>query len=221
LEKAKIRNADAQGSAGGNNAENEIEVLFNPNEYTFVKENSWTKHPQRGGDLPRLEFAGGSSQTLSMQLFLDTTTSGKDVRATIDKFVNLMQVNADLQDNASNRGRPPRVEFTWGKVWSFKAVITRLTQKYTLFRDDGVPVRATLDVDFLQAEESQMAPQNPTTPGMAGYKRCIVGDGDTIDWIAFREYGDASKWRYIADTNNLNDPGHLKAGQVLSIAPLP
>jgi hypothetical protein len=221
LEKAKIRNADASGSSGGAQNEDTIECLFNPNEYTFRKSNSWTPHPYKGGDLPRLEFGGGSSQTLSMQLFLDTSTDGGDVRDIIKKFLDLMKVNSDLTDSASTRGRPPRVEFSWGKVWSFKAVITSLTEKCTLFRDDGIPVRATLDVEFLQAEESQMEPQNPTTPGKAGYKRCVVGDGETIDWIAFREYGNASLWRYIADTNGLDNPGHLKPGQVLSIAPLP
>jgi nucleoid-associated protein YgaU len=216
VEKAVIRNADGGAKAGG-----EIKCLFNPNEYTFVKQNSWTPHPDKGGNLPRLEFGGGSAQTLSMQLFLDTSTTGKDVRDTIKQFLELMKVNEKLKDSASNKGRPPRVEFSWGKVWSFKAVITRLTQKCTLFRDDGVPVRATLDVEFLQAEESQLQPQNPTTPGKAGYKRYVVGDGDTIDWISFSEYGDASMWRYIADTNSLDDPGRLRPGQVLSIAPLP
>ena len=212
MEKAKIKNVDAKGDDG-------IECLFNPNEYTFVKQNSWTPHTQKGGDLPRLEFAGGSAQTLTMQLFLDTTTTGKDVRDTIKKFMDLMKVNADLKDGASNKGRPPRVEFYWGSVWSFKAVITRLTQRCTLFRDDGVPVRATLDVDFLQAEESQLQPQNPTTPGKAGYKKYIVVDGDTIDWIAFQEYGDAGQWRYIAEANNLDNPGRLKSGQILSMPP--
>lgn len=213
MEKAKIRSADGGGG--------DIECLFNPNEYTFVKQNTWTTHPDKGGNLPRLEFGGGSAQTLSMQLFLDTSTTGGDVRDTIKKFLDLMKVNEKLKDSASNKGRPPRVEFSWGKVWSFKAVITRLTQKCTLFRDDGVPVRATLDVDFLQAEESQLRPQNPTTPGKAGYKRYVVGDGDTIDWIAFSEYGDASMWRFIAETNDLDDPGRLRSGQVLSIAPRP
>ncbi len=220
MEKAKVRNVDAKEKAGPAKDEDLVECLFNPNEYTFVKQNSWTPHPEKGGDLPRLEFAGGSSQTLTMQLFLDTTTTGGDVRKVINKFLDFMKVNSELKDSASNKGRPPRVEFSWGEMWSFKAVITRLTHKYTLFRDDGVPVRATLDVDFLQAEESQLQPQNPTTPGKAGYKKYIVGDGDSIDWIAFREYGDASKWRHIADTNDLDDPGKLKPGQVLSIAPL-
>jgi nucleoid-associated protein YgaU len=49
----------------------------------------------------------------------------------------------------------------------------------------------------------------------------MVKEGDTIDWIAFDEYGDCAMWRYIADTNGLDDPGRLRPGQVLAIAPMP
>jgi nucleoid-associated protein YgaU len=48
-----------------------------------------------------------------------------------------------------------------------------------------------------------------------------VKQGDTIDLIAFDEYGDSAMWRFIAATNNLDDPLRLKPGQVLAIAPQP
>jgi nucleoid-associated protein YgaU len=107
-------------------------------------------------------------------------------------------------------------------VWSFKAVITSVTERYTLFRDDGTPVRATVDLNLLQGElKDEKRPQNPTTVGRSGYRQWIVSEGDTIDWIAFTEYGDASKWRYIADINNLDEPDRLRPGRALAIAPLP
>jgi nucleoid-associated protein YgaU len=57
--------------------------------------------------------------------------------------------------------------------------------------------------------------------GTTGYKQWTVRDGDTIDWIAYSEYGDSKMWRYIADVNGLDDPSRLRTGQKLSIAPLP
>ena len=114
------------------------------------------------------------------------------------------------------------VEFQWGKTWSFKAVITDISQKFTLFRSDGTPVRATLDVSFLQAKDDGHYPgQNPTTIGRPGYKRWVVKEGDSIDWIAFDEYNDSAMWRFIAETNNLDNPLLLRPGQVLAIAPRP
>jgi nucleoid-associated protein YgaU len=202
-----------------------VDCLFNPNAYTFTKKNSWAADKSIAENIPKIKFSGGESATLTMQLFLDTTTDGGDVRAVVKKLRKLMDINPDLVrgDNPEEKGRPPFVEFRWGNVWSFNAAITSLVEKYTLFREDGVPVRATVDLDFLQAAEinkNSSKPQNPTTVGRTGYRQWTVRDGDTIDWIAFSEYGDAAKWRYIADINNLDNPNCLKPGQVLAIAPL-
>jgi len=201
----------------------EINCLFNPSEYTFARTNTWTQKPVKGENVPDLEFGGGGSATLKMSLFLDTSTTGGDVRDTTKKIRKLMDIDTEAAtDMTTVKGRPPVVEFHWGTVWTFKAVITSLTEKCTLFRDDGVPIRATLDVSFLQAKEAGVhPPQNPTTAGTSGYKRRVVNEGDTIDWIAFDEYGNSAMWRYIADTNSLDDPGRLRPGQVLAIAPPP
>lgn len=213
-EKAVIRNLD-----DGN--EQPIEVLFNPNEYTFSKKNTWTKTKVIGKNVPQLEFGGGDSMSLKMQLFFDTYTTGKDVRETTNRIWKLMNISEKLTDMTNAKGRPPMVEFQWGKTWSFKAVITNISQKFTLFRYDGTPVRATVDVTFLQAKEEGHYPgQNPTTKGSPGYKRRVVKEGDSIDWIAYEEYGDSAMWRFIADTNNLGDPHRLRPGQVLAIAPM-
>jgi len=201
---------------------NPIYCLFNPNEYTFTKHNDWRQVASLGKNLSVLKFAGGKSQTLKMKLFFDTYAIGEDVRDTTKRIWKLMEINPKLIDPKTDKGRPPIVMFHWGTTWSFKAVITDISQTYTMFRYDGVPVRATLDVTFLQAEDAAIyEPQNPTTRGQAGYKQRVVNEGDTIDWIAHEEYGDSTQWRFIADTNNLDDPLRLKPGQVLAIPPKP
>jgi nucleoid-associated protein YgaU len=200
----------------------EIRCLFNPNEYTFSKHNEWTETKVLGKNIPELKFAGGDSMKLTMQLFFDTYAIGEDVRKTTDRIWKLMIVNPILTDLTSHKGRPPKVMFHWGATWSFEAVISDISQKFTMFRHDGVPVRATLDVTFVQVQEKGKYPgQNPTTRGQPGYKQRVVNEGDTIDWIAHEEYGDSAQWRFIADTNHLDDPLKLKPGQVLAIPPQP
>ena len=200
----------------------EIWCLFNPNEYTFTKHNDWRQIESLGKNIPELKFAGGKSMTLKMQLFFDTYAIGEDVRQTTDRIWKLMLINPNLTDSKTGKGRPPKVMFHWGSTWSFKAVITDISQKFTMFRHDGIPVRATLDVTFLQADEVGVyEAQNPTTRGQAGHKQRVINEGDTIDWIAHEEYGDCTKWRLIADTNNLDDPLKLKPGHVLAIPPKP
>jgi hypothetical protein len=199
-----------------------IECLFNPTEYTITKTNEWTSDPQRGENVPKLDFKGGDSKALTLKLFFDTSLDGYDVRKETNKLCKLMEVSKKLTDRNSGKGRPPLVICQWGKVRLFKAVITEISQQFTLFRDDGTPVRANVTAIFSQAQEEDVfRPQNPTTSGNYGHKRWVVKEGDTIDLIAFYEYDDSSMWRYVADINGLKNPGRLKPGQVLVIAPPP
>jgi len=48
----------------------------------------------------------------------------------------------------------------------------------------------------------------------------VVMPGETIDGIAFSEYGDSKRWRAIADFNNLDNPLRLRIGQRLALPPL-
>jgi hypothetical protein len=211
--KAEIRNVDDK-------SEPAIECLFNPKEYTFTKRNTWNPGKEKGENVPLLEFGGGESMTLQMQLFFDTYTTGKDVTEITKRIWKLMNISERYRDKNNTKGRPPLVEFRWGKVWSFKAVIQNISQNFTLFRHDGTPVRATMDVTFVQAlEEGRFPFQNPTTMGLPGYRRRVVKEGDTIDWIAFDENGDSAMWRFIAETKNLDDPRRLRPGQILAVAP--
>ena len=100
--KAKIVNLDDA-------SEQPIEVLFNPNEYTFSKKNTWTRTDVIGKNVPQLQFGGGDSMTLKMQLFFDTyadTTSkaGKDVRQITNRIWKLMSINDKLTDPKTGKG---------------------------------------------------------------------------------------------------------------------
>lgn len=199
-----------------------VDCKFNPKEYTFSKQNTWESATVMGQNVPKVEFSGGQAMTLQMELFFDTTDTGKDVRKEYtDKIWRLMMIDAKSKDKA-HKGRPPLCEFSWGTVWSFRAVITSISQKFTMFLANGTPVRSTLNVTFQQAEEEGKYPgQNPTTQSRPGYRTRMVKQGETIDIIAFEEYGDPVHWRFLADANGLGDPMRLEVGQLLAIPPLP
>jgi nucleoid-associated protein YgaU len=214
LVKATITNLDTSDS---------IECMFNPGEYTFTKSNNWALSKTRGANVPKLEFNGGNPTDLQVQLFFDTYESGEDVRR---KFTNaiwqLAMVNRDKQDPKTKKSTPPQCEFRWGTQWSFKAVVTSISQRFTLFLPDGTPVRAVLDVTFRQVEDEGLYPkQNPTSGGIAGQRTRTVKEGEMLDWIAAQEYGEARYWRYIAEVNGIDNPFRLKPGTVLSLPPLP
>jgi nucleoid-associated protein YgaU len=97
----------------------------------------------------------------------------------------------------------------------FQGVLTQLETQYTLFMDDGKPVRATNHCTFKQWRSNQddMQRQNLMSADVA--KVWIVKQGQTLASIAAREYGDPGEWRAIADANALDDPLALKPGSQL------
>lgn len=205
-----------------------VKCMFNPKDYSFSKQNDWTPGNSKGYNLAQYEFGSGHPTVLQMQLFFDTYanvkggSSGgtpKDVRKEYTGAIwNMMRVDPALASVSNSQGRPPLVSFQWGSTWTFKAVITSLAERFTLFLPDGTPVRSTLDVTFQQIQDEQWYPAtNPTSGGVGGERVWQVNDGDTLAWIAYKEYGDSSLWRLIADANRLTRIRHLTPGTVLEI----
>ncbi len=198
-----------------------IKVKFNPTEYAIQKENQWTPKQVVGRNIPRLEFSGGGSRVMNMELLLDCfEEEGKDLTADITKLWALTMISEQPRNRVTRRSRPPMVLFQWGGQWSFKAVVTSLNVRYTLFREDGSPVRATATVSFQECEDATVQRgTNPTSRSEPGYKRRELRARDTLQTVAFEEYGDAGLWRAIANANDIDDPTNLKAGQVIAIPP--
>lgn len=215
LEKASIYNVDTDQEV--------VKCLFNPTEYTFTKTNSWQPARVMGQNLPIAQFLGGGAWTLTMSLFFDSygDDDPADIRDHTEKVVKLMKIDPKLKDPKNKEGRPPRVLFRWGQSWSFKAVISSITQRFTLFLPNGTPVRATLDVTFQQVEEDGTYPKTNPTSYAEVQKVHVVVPGETIDAIAFEEYGDSALWKLIADHNELDDPLRLRPGQRLAIPAAP
>ncbi len=203
-----------------------LECRFRPKEYSLSKTNSWPKDQKAAHNSPVMTFGGGQPATLQMDLLFDTYADGqggsqaKDVRKEyIDKLWKMMYVVKELKDKEKNKkGRPPKVQFNWGKALIFEAVITSLQVTFTLFLSDGTPVRATAKVTFQQIKDTENLPaQNPTSGGIGGERVWTVSEGDTLGYIAYQEYGDTSRWRLIAEANRLTSVRRLVPGTVLLV----
>lgn len=45
-------------------------------------------------------------------------------------------------------------------------------------------------------------------------------DGDSLPAIAYRAYGDATRWRVIAEANGIDNPLHVRRGAALIVPTL-
>ena len=199
-----------------------IEVQYNPKEFSISKSVSWTQDDVPRKDVSHWSFGGGHPATLNVDLTFDTTSTGDDVRTKYTDFlIGLLKIDENKRDDKGNvLGEPVDCRFAWGTFLSFIAVVEKVDLTFTFFLSDGTPVRAKAKVSLKQKkDETEHAPQNPTTRSEAR-KTWIVREGETLDWIAYQEYGNPAYWRHIADTNDLANPRGLRSGQILKLVPL-
>lgn len=214
LQKAKIFEVDKDGKETGSIS---IACLFNPFEYTVSKTNSFEEKAKNNSDVPHVEFTKAGAQTLKLNLVFDTYETGKNVSLITNQLWKLMETKTRQASDHTKKIPPPDVAFEWG-VFRFVAVITNMTQKFTLFTYDGTPVRAKIDITFTQYIDSNDYPkQNPTSGGGPIERVWLVVTGDRLDTIAAEVYGDATRWRQIAEHNQITNPLALRSGQRLMI----
>jgi hypothetical protein len=189
-----------------------IECGFNPQDYTVSKTNVWTYKPTQARDFPAPEFGGGLPMTYKLSLLLDASLEGPD------KSIK-EQANKLMQAMHGKGSAPKFIEFSWGSVKLPKAAPISLSVRYALFRPNGDPVRAFVDLELAQAADSSPPgqAQNPTTRAITGLRARTVRDGDSLASIAYESYGDATRWRVIAEANGIDNPLHLRRGRTLTI----
>jgi len=198
-----------------------IDCMFNPTSFAFAAQNRWESDSVPGKGTPTLRFAGGAGGTFSLSLVFDTTSTGTAVSVHTNKLLKLMDVDESLPgfDASVGNGRPPWVKFHWGThVHSFKAVITSTNVTFTYFSNEGLPLRANVELSLEQYEpDANWGPQNPTSGTPKPHRTHQVQVGDTLDRISARYFGDSTRWRDIASLNGIADPLDLHPGRLLSI----
>src|SRR5215469_7230258 len=205
--KAQFQAVDTTGNLTGP----PIPVSFNPTEYTLNKAAQIAEIGIPGLDSPVLQFVRGQTETLSLDLFFDSTDGGIDDSATsvtdqTDQFYQLIKIDGTLH-------APPVLFFSWGPEFpgnrtyqtttgsqlrfGFKCIVESVRQRFTLFSPLGVPLRATLTVSLKEYKtlSDQLAEINFQSADHTHTH--AVQRGETISQIAAAVYGDPAQWRAI------------------------
>ena len=217
LEKAYLTRVD--------NTDLVVPFLFNPAQFSVEKSNQFAEVNIPGLSSSILQFVRGNSRTISLDLFFDTYEEKTDVRQYTDQitgwdagsmFSQLPDASKGLMDIDSELHAPPVCQFIWG-AFVFQCVIERASKSYTMFLQEGIPVRATLNVTLKEYREVDIQVKELDLHSPDLTKQWLVKGSDSLWYIASREYGDPAAWRMIADANGIDDPLDLTPGQELVI----
>jgi nucleoid-associated protein YgaU len=228
--KAKLVRADAKADAGAGSAlssalsalpipglgakdkDEELTFMFNPTEYKISQSVSISRAKGRWRPGGTVEYLGTSALTVSMQLFFDDFASAEgDVTPKISKLL-------DWQKPQPGKKPPPLVKFKWGnkQLDSFEGIITQLNINYTVFRKNGTPVQAKVDVT-MEGVRKWKPGTNPTSHAVDMRKVHTIVEGESIHAVATAELGRPAFWRAIAEANGIDDPLRVKPGQALFV----
>ncbi len=189
-----------------------IQALFNPKEYTISKSVPWNPHPSAGLDAPEMQFTTGQGETLALELFFDTYEAATSVKAHTDALHKLALIDPTLH-------QPPTVLVSWGKL-KFTGVVESISHRFTMFMEDGTPVRATCTLSMREMRKAADQANRTKLESPDHAKLHAVRRGETLQSIAAKEYEDSGEWRRIADANGIDDPFQLQPGLQLIIPPI-
>jgi nucleoid-associated protein YgaU len=196
----------------------EIECMFNPTEYRLTQTLNVTRNQTPATDGGTPQFSGTNAMTLTTQLFFDDFSSMEgDVTPKITTLLSWTHPTQASRDK--ERPCPPLVAFRWGgnsTLDDFSGYLKSVVVNYTVFRKDGTPVQAKVDIT-IEGQPETIGGQNPTSHSVNSRRVQTMIEGDSLQSIAFRELGKAAYWRAIAELNGIDDPMRVTAGTVLLI----
>jgi hypothetical protein len=203
-----------------------IDFQYNPEKVSETVASVTQDIPIGKGTNKKTFHIGGSTHSYNFELWFDTyeTISKESVKTKyVDPLMKLMLIDKDTlkADKWAQKGSPGSCKFFFGSHWTPDGFITKCSASYTMFHNDFTPARAKVTIEFTEAATvTSVSMQNPTSAGQGGESSYVVQPGDTLEGIAYREFGSPTQWRAIAQANGIENPLDLKPGRRLAIPPL-
>lgn len=190
-------------------------AMLNPTELSYSRKNLYGATQSVGTSQPQQSYVGGQPDEVSVSLLLDGSGAIGDagsIRPRLQELIDLTAFQGDTH-------QPYYVHAYWGD-FAFRGILSQVDVKFTLFNRDGQPVRASVTLQLKEAlsPEEVEAEENPQSPDL--YQTWLVKEGERLDAIAARVYGDPAYWRPLAAANRLRNPRGLRAGQLLLLPPI-
>jgi nucleoid-associated protein YgaU len=153
-----------------------------------------------------------------MELFFDDWENpDADLVADIQKLMGWLKPSDESLDK--KKPQPQILKFQWGSNQSlsqFKGFLKSVAVKYTMFKSDGKPIRATANITLEEVPDEPKKP-NPTSGSLASRRTRVLRAGDSLKSIAYDEYGDPNLWRALAMFNGIDDPLRMAPGARLLV----
>ncbi|MCT4639734.1 MAG: hypothetical protein N4A72_18690 [Bacteroidales bacterium] len=197
----------------------EFDVLINPETYKQSYSINYSDDENMGDVKKGPKFKDYGSEKVDFKIVMDGTgivPGGKKVKTVSDQLKSLKDIVYDYEGDIH---QPKFIKLVWGKL-IFDCRLTSMTVDYVLFTPSGEPLRANVDLSFVEytSVDQEIKEKNASSPDMSHL--ITVKAGDTIQKLCFDIYKDTKYCMQIAAVNNLTNFRNVKPGMRLLFPPI-
>jgi Contractile injection system tube protein len=193
-----------------------ISVPVNPDKYSRSIKVEYNQEQEQGTQGNNPPFNRTPPEELQFEFLFDGTgvvPGSKDIQAGIEEFKKTVyKIEGDIH-------RPNFLKLIWGDL-SFNCVLKELKIDFTLFKPDGTPLRAMVNATFMQVvdEKRRSAEQGKNSPDLTHIR--YVKEGDTLPYMSYKIYGDASYYIQVAKYNGLKNFRNIRPNMKIVFPPI-
>ena len=225
LQKATLTPKKGEGATGD---QSPFTFQYNPETITVKRYASTASQPTAGSDHKGQSTTGAATEDreaeLSLKGIIFDTYEQKPTKSVYKEYIERLEL---LIGYDQGKHSPLSLLFTWGKFagenkseLQLQCWIDALSVEYTMFLNDGMPVRAKVDLTLKTGLTPQEQADQDSKKSPDHAKMVTVRRGDTLSAIAHVEYNNSGEWRHIADANGIDDPMSLRPEMKLLVPPI-
>ena len=201
-------------------------VPVNPEQYSLQYKVKYDVKPSSGSDGVKERFIASMPEELKLAFYIDGTNtkygykySNESKRTVPEQIQHFKSV---VYNMAGKIHQPRLLKITGlgisqrgnGDV-TYDGILTDLQITYTLFNQDGVPIRAKVSATFLDYRETKrrVLEEDKKSPDLTHVH--MVLEDDKLPLVVYDTYDDPSYYLEVAKVNGLTNFRSLTAGQQL------
>lgn len=212
-------------------------VQVNPSSYSLAQSLSYSRHLGQGFSSSDAIYSHTPPATLDFEFLFDATgvvpapsetgdiplvgavvsaLSGSQPYVVMDE---IKKFNTLVYHYSGDMHRPRYLQLVWGSL-KISCVLSSLVYRFTLFKQDGTPLRAVASCTFSESkpDAKRVREDNAHSPDLTHVRD--VQDGDTLPLLAYDVYGNSNLYIQVAQVNKLVNFRRLKSATPLQFPPV-
>jgi hypothetical protein len=193
-------------------------MMMNPDSIKWQRSLEYFTEQGQGDNAPAQKYKSTPSEVLSFDIVIDCTGIVNAQRTNMKTEIDALK--AIIFEYDGNIHRPNFVKIRWGKEIDFQGVLTSFGTSYTLFNQDGNPLRAKISLSFNKYISALTAKKLNAEQSPDMTHRVTVQEGVALPQLCYNIWKDDSFYIQVARYNGLNKFRDLKGIQRLIFPPI-